>query len=59
MRLALSVNTTKRLYIAANAIPLPIRNEWIDHGSISVIGADNMSYITYSAQVRVQNTAMV
>jgi hypothetical protein len=59
MRFALSINTTKQLYLAANAIPLPIRNAWIDHTSIGVIGADNMSYITHSAQVRVENTAMV
>ena len=53
LRLALSINTTKRLYEAATAIPISVRLNWMDHQSIAMVGADNMSYITYNAQVRV------
>lgn len=55
LRLAFSVNTTKRMYEAAIAIPISIRCEWPQHGTIGMVGVDNMSYITYNAQVRIQD----
>lgn len=55
LRLALSINTTKKLYEIATAIPISVRHTWIDHESVAMVGADNMSYITHRSQVRVEN----
>jgi hypothetical protein len=55
--LALSINTTNKLYAIANEIPLLIRILWFNHNSVAVAGADNMSYITHTSQHRaVMNT---
>lgn len=52
LRLALSVNTTKRLYEEATSISFADRMDWDDHGSIAMLGADNVMYYTATAQVR-------
>lgn len=59
LRLVLSINTTKRMYSTATAITLPIRNSWMDHQTIAIIGADNMSYITHKRQIRTENHTAV
>lgn len=56
LRIALSENTTKKLYTAATQIPLSARQDWEDHGTVAMIGADNMSYSTINALVRLNNT---
>ena len=43
----------------ATSIPFPQRQQWNDHGSIAVIGADNMGYTTHMTQVRVEDNQMV
>ena len=53
-QIVLSINTTKELAAVAVAIPLPVWNNWQDHADIAVLGADNMSYITQKAMVRVE-----
>jgi len=53
LRIALSVNTTKRLMQIASQVSFPDRMEWMDHLSIAMVGADNMSYMTRASQVRV------
>jgi hypothetical protein len=58
LRLALSVNTTKRLCAKATTIPISIRNAWEHHNTIAVVGIDNMSYIMYNAQVRIKDGTM-
>jgi len=51
LRLAFSINTTKQLYDVATSVPISIRCEWAQHATIAMVGVDNMSYITYNAQV--------
>lgn len=48
MRMALSYNTTKKLYNICNEIPLPICLHWPQHPTTAIITADNMSYFIYN-----------
>ena len=53
--LALSINTTKKLYASATSIPISMWLNWENYNSIANIRADNMSYMTYNAQVQINS----
>lgn len=59
LRLVLSINSTDKLYTIATSIPISVRQNWTDHETIAVVGADNMSYITHKSNIRVENNAAV
>jgi hypothetical protein len=51
LHLAFSINTTKQLYDVATSILISIQCEWAQYMTIAMVGVNNMSYITYNAQV--------
>jgi len=58
LRLALSINTTKRLYEVATSISFAERMNWRDHGSIAMLGADNLLFHTCNAIMRINGNKM-
>jgi hypothetical protein len=55
LQLALSINTTKNLYAKATSINFAQYLDWINYDTIAMVGADNMVYIIYNAEMRIDN----